>query len=131
MFIKYAGTSSLSPAYDSIEWLPLFILTLSWAGFSAEITVLPDFTPNEYLYEKHKDKGSERWEVFAWAIRDVLMKHGGFKNCSQPLSEKFRYEQFMQSKKGAVNPHKLSVSVEAQAPETDMELFSPEKREKE
>lgn len=43
-----------------------------------EIVILPDFQPNEYLFETHKSKGEERWEVFAWAVRDVMMSIGDF-----------------------------------------------------
>ena len=39
---------------------------------------LPTFMPNEYLYEKYKDRGDERWEVYAWAVRDVIARFGGF-----------------------------------------------------
>jgi hypothetical protein len=48
-----------------MEFLPLAILHLSWAGFSVKVNVLPDFTPKEYLFETHTDKGQERWEVYA------------------------------------------------------------------
>jgi hypothetical protein len=40
---------------------------------------LPIFQPNDYLFEKHRDKGKEKWEIFAWAVRDIMAKHGGFK----------------------------------------------------
>jgi len=33
---------------------------------------LPAFQPNEYLYTKHADKGKERWEIFAWAVRAAM-----------------------------------------------------------
>ena len=39
---------------------------------------MPPFEPNEYLFEKHADKGNERWEIFAWAVRDAMMKSGDF-----------------------------------------------------
>ena len=42
------------------------------------VHVLPDFQPNEYLFETHKDKGTERWEIYAWAVRDIMMKAGNF-----------------------------------------------------
>lgn len=39
---------------------------------------LPLFVPNDYLFEKHKDKGTEKWEIIAWAVRDAMAKVGGF-----------------------------------------------------
>jgi hypothetical protein len=28
------------------------------------------------LFEKHSDKGYERWEIYAWAIREIMSKAG-------------------------------------------------------
>jgi len=39
---------------------------------------LPAFQPNDYLFTKHADKGTEKWEIFAWATRDLMSKVGGF-----------------------------------------------------
>lgn len=39
---------------------------------------MPIFEPNDYLFEKHADRGKEKWEVFAWAARDAMAKVGGF-----------------------------------------------------
>jgi hypothetical protein len=36
------------------------------------------FLPNEYLFETHKDKGKDKWEIFAWAVRDAMAKNCGF-----------------------------------------------------
>ena len=63
--------------------------------------MLPVFKPNDYLFEKHADKG-ERWEVFAWAVRDVMLKTGGFKPCDQSLREKLAYEKYMQHLEKAI-----------------------------
>ena len=43
------------------------------------VTHLPIFVPNDYLYKTHADKGKEKWEIYAWAIRDIMMKAGGLK----------------------------------------------------
>jgi 1-acyl-sn-glycerol-3-phosphate acyltransferase len=77
IFVKY-GYHTLNPAFDTIEFLPLLILTLSWGFYNFEVTVLPDFTPNEFLFEQHADKGQERWEIYAWAVRDAIIKGGKF-----------------------------------------------------
>ena len=81
IFLKYSfGT--LNPAFDTIPFLALLILTLSTpCGMSCEVNILPNFKPNEYLFETHKDKGQERWEIFAWAVRDVIVERGGFEAC--------------------------------------------------
>ena len=54
MFMKYKY-HTVNPAFDTMEFLPLAILHLSWACFSCEVNVMPDFQPNDYLFETHKD----------------------------------------------------------------------------
>lgn len=55
--------------------LPIIFLNLSWLGIQRiQMKVLPDFEPNEYLFETHADKGKERWQIFAWAVRDIIAK---------------------------------------------------------
>eukprot|EP00356_Strombidium_inclinatum_P016455 CAMPEP_0170493354 /NCGR_PEP_ID=MMETSP0208-20121228/13746_1 /TAXON_ID=197538 /ORGANISM="Strombidium inclinatum, Strain S3" /LENGTH=373 /DNA_ID=CAMNT_0010769273 /DNA_START=276 /DNA_END=1397 /DNA_ORIENTATION=+ len=103
IYMKYKF-GSVNPAFDTIEYLPLAILTLSWAGYSCDLSIMPDFTPNDYLFENHADKGSERWEVYAWAVRDAMMKSGGFGECNIPLRTKLLYESYMQRHPGAAEP---------------------------
>lgn len=104
VFLKYSfGT--LNPAFDTIPFLALLILTLSTpCGMCCEVNILPNFKPNEYLFETHKDKGQERWEVFAWAVRDVIMERGGFEACDIQLRQKVQYENYMQQVEGAKVP---------------------------
>ena len=95
MFLKYKS-HTVSPAFDVMEFLPLIILHLSWAFYECEVVVMPDFQPNEFLFENHSDKGNERWEVLAWAVRDAMMKTGKFEACDLPLRQKMQYEAYMQ-----------------------------------
>ena len=66
-----------SPAYDIMPFLPLTVFGMCYGWIKCEIKVLPPFTPNEYLYTKHEDKGEERWEIYAWAIREIMAEVGG------------------------------------------------------
>ena len=54
---------------------------------------MPDFEPNEYLFSTHADKGGSRWEIYAWAVRDAMMRAGDFKyyHTDQTLATKFKY----------------------------------------
>jgi len=65
---------------------------------------MPPFEPNEYLFEKHADKGNERWEIFAWAVRDAMMKSGHFQPIDETLKSKFKYEEYMRCLPGALEP---------------------------
>ena len=67
--------------------------------WQVDIAVLPPFKPNDYLFEKHADKGKEKWEIFAWAVRDVMAKHGKFEKCAMTNAEKINYKEFMTGKK--------------------------------
>jgi hypothetical protein len=51
------------------------------------ITVYPVFEPTNYLWEKHADKGKEKWEIYAWAVRDIISKHTGLPAYDQHFSE--------------------------------------------
>ena len=50
-----------------------------WKSSECTLTHLPIFVPNDYLYTTHADKGKEKWEIYAWAIRDIMAKVGDFK----------------------------------------------------
>ena len=110
MILKYRESDpktlgTLSPAYEVIEFLPLAIMQLSLLPcFFCKVICLPDFEPNEYLFETHKDKGSERWEIYAWAIRDIMMKQGGLEECNYSWKHKDQYERYMRMTMGAEIP---------------------------
>ena len=104
--------STVSPAFEVMEFLPLAIIHLSWACFSCEVVVLPDFQPNEYMFEQHSDKGKERWEIFAWAIRDVMCTHGEFLKCNVSMRKKCEYEKYMQMQPNAIHPEDIVIDPE-------------------
>lgn len=97
VFLKYSYYQ-LSPAFDTMELLPLLIFMMSWACYCVEVNVMPDFQPNEYMFETHANKGEERWEIFAWAARDIMAKTGDFSECNNSLRQKLTYEAYMHHK---------------------------------
>ena len=66
---------TLNPAY-TFDILSLVILQLSTFDQKCVLYKMPDFVPNEYLYKTHTKKGQDRWEVYAWAVRDAMIKCG-------------------------------------------------------
>ena len=57
----------------------IVFMHLSWLGVQTlELKVLPDFEPNDYLFANHADKGEERWQIYAWAVKDIMAKAGNF-----------------------------------------------------
>lgn len=87
---------AFSPTWDSMTFLGQAPLMYSYPGtYGCKVRILPDFKPNKYLLETHKDKGESEWEIFAWAVRDVMARVGGFYKNEQHLSDKMLYKQFM------------------------------------
>lgn len=107
------AVTSVHPAYDTIEVLVLAILQLSWSCMMCRITEMPDFEPNEYLFENFKDKGKDRWEIYAWAVRDAMCKAGNLEPCDQTLKEKLVYEGYMQMKPKVLSPFMEKPTTEA------------------
>jgi len=90
MILKYKY-DGFSPAFDVIDFLPLATLSYCWRGLTCEVHYLPDFEPNNYLFETHKDKGKHRWEIYAWAVRDIMAKAGNFELSDCTLAQKLAY----------------------------------------
>ena len=103
IFLKYSFCS-LSPAFETVELIPLIILQMSQCCCQVEVGIMPDFKPNDYLYETHADKGREKWEIYAWAVRDAIAKTGGFKICDVPHRVKMEYEFYMRRLPHAKHP---------------------------
>lgn len=87
VILKYSyGT--LSPAWDVIPFWPLIIMHLSLFDFKCEVIELPTFTPNEYLYSQHADKGKDKWQIYAWAVREVMSAGGDIDKIEASLADK-------------------------------------------
>ena len=39
--------------------------------------VFPPFIPNDYFFEKFKDKKLEKGQLYAWAVREVMSQYSG------------------------------------------------------
>jgi len=104
------------------------MLCLPPCWFYCKVISLPDFEPNEYLFEQHPDKGESRWEIFAWAVRDIMMKQGDLGDNHMTWKNKDNYEKYMQMAKGAKIPEFApgGVPIEAPKPEATNLNFDPE-----
>ena len=62
--------------------------------------IMPEFTPNTIMLEKHAEKGKEPWEIYAWCVRDAIAKHSGLpKENNNNFKDKIAYVNFMQGQK--------------------------------
>lgn len=54
IFLKWSF-DTVNPAFDTIPFAALAVFTLSSpGGMHCEVNKLPNFTPNEFLFESHK-----------------------------------------------------------------------------
>ena len=91
VYLKYKFATS-SPNLDCIPFAAAFILALSGPyGISCELNILPNFKPNKFLFENHSDKGEERWELIAWAVRDIMLNSSKLQSCNFSLKQKALY----------------------------------------
>ena len=67
------------------------LMLISQPFNSLEVVRLPCFVPNEHLFTKHKELGTERWEVFANAVRNCMADAMNFPKSTQSVPEKFAY----------------------------------------
>ena len=106
----------LSPAF-TIMPLPLLILQFSSFLNSMKITVrdLPDFHPNEWMFTKHINcenhrETLDRWEIYAWAVRDAMIRAGGFNQEKFLMRQKIVYDKYMMGNdKKAILPPRMHV----------------------
>ena len=99
LVIKLDLTATVSVSFEIIDELPRTILHLCWYGWqNIELIVMPDFEPNEYLFEQHNDKGSERWQISAWAVRDAMSKVSNLPVSDMPFRLKGAYWNYLAKK---------------------------------
>ena len=93
MKIKY---SNVNPTFDVMNLKDLIVLMFANPGFTiSTLYIMPPFVPNQYMLDRHQDKGHYDWEIYAWCVREVMAKVGGFGLCEQSYREKLDYEKFM------------------------------------
>ena len=80
----------------------IFFWFASPCPYSVVLHIMPPFRPNEHMLTKFADKGSEPWEIYAWCIRDLIAKSGGFKVSDSSLRDKFAFEDYMQRRSHSV-----------------------------
>ena len=84
-------TGMVHPAVESIdEPIMLWYLCCSLSPIKIDVKQMPIFEPNDYLFEQHADKGDEKWEIYAWATRDLMCKVGKFGRSDMAWRDKIK-----------------------------------------
>lgn len=81
--------------YGCLNNFDILTLFIAYGTYTHYINVLPPFQPNDYLFEKHADKGTEKWEIYAWAVRDVIAKVNQLEKSEISLRDKLTYFDYM------------------------------------
>lgn len=92
----FSFNGMMHPTYDVISFFELVVLTAaSFTTCSTKMMIMPTFVPNDYMFEKFADKGTEKWEIYAWCLRDAMSIASGLPCTDQSLAEKLEYERFL------------------------------------
>ena len=93
-------TGQIVPAFDTLEMIHLLIMLMSsLEPITCKLTMMPEFTPNTVMLEKHADKGEEPWEIFSWCVRDLISKTSGLpKDDNASYRNKAKFVDYMQFK---------------------------------
>ena len=76
-YVKVSG-GSVNIQYCMLDLPVVCIMLMSELWFrTATLNILPIFTPNEFMLERHADKGEQDWEIYAWCVRDAISKASG------------------------------------------------------
>jgi hypothetical protein len=96
MWYQRQNCSSVHAAFDCLPQNILLILVFSNLYNNVEVLMFPQIIPNEYLWKTHADKGKEKWEIYAWACRDMWSKY--FKRPvldNVTIKDKIEYENLL------------------------------------
>ena len=84
----------MSPDYATLRGVELgFLMVSEFTLQPIRAHTYPVFVPNDYLYTEYAKtipghEKMEKWEVYAHAVHDFLMREGGFGSNEQALREK-------------------------------------------
>ena len=85
--VKYSS-SYFNPAHDVMPMHIHFVILLSQIVNHIEVTQLPVFAPNEYLFKTHMKTGEEKWQVYAEAVRQCMSDASGLPKSETTLQKK-------------------------------------------
>lgn len=100
-YLILLNKGELSLAMDVIEMLYHIFIVICNPYFTVTLMHFPVICPNEYLYTKSKfaDEKKEKWEVYAEAVRDVMVRTGNLEKSNLTYEDKMTYLQFLRGNK--------------------------------
>ena len=70
-----------------------FVRTLASFKLKVQFADLPIIKPTEYMFEKNKDLGKEKWEIYANVVNKIYAEIGGFKQCNIRFRDRVLYQK--------------------------------------
>lgn len=101
MKVYWSLTSGINSLSLTLGLNHLTFMHLSVGPHYVTLNVLPDFYPNEYLFENHKENydaesnENQRWKSYAFALREIMVDAGQFDEEPYQVKDKMMYERFM------------------------------------
>lgn len=77
------------------DYVVVLLLCCCVSRTIATCKVYDVFHPNQYMYNKFAKEGKHKWQVYAEAVREVLMKETGMKRCDTSFNEVAQYWKYM------------------------------------
>lgn len=99
-FIQKHSSVLFSAAYDTLTLHAHLVLMLCSPLHTITVYKMPPFIPNEYLYDTHTDKGEDKAEIYAWALREAMSKASGMPKSDMPIRKRLEYEGLFIEKPG-------------------------------
>jgi len=87
LVVKYSS-SEFNPAHDVMPMHIHLVVLMSQFTNSLEVTDLPIFEPNKYLYETHRKADQQNWEVYANAVRECMSDISGLPTSEASIKDK-------------------------------------------
>ena len=96
-YLLILNKNTISLAMDVIEMLYHLFIIVCNPYFTITLLKMPVFAPNEYLFTKSKfaQGQTEKWMIFAEAVRDAMSKAGNLEKSSLTYDDKMNYLEIL------------------------------------
>ncbi len=69
--------------------------SLAYFNINMYFVDLPVINPTDYMFEKYKSLGKEKWEIFAEVTRRIICEVGGFEMSDKNFRDQKKYVKAM------------------------------------
>jgi hypothetical protein len=88
---KYDQNGGFSLDLGATQMGDHVIMALCFLWHDLTVTKLPVIKPTSYMFEKYKDLGTEKWEIYAEVVREMWCEIGGFEKSNKTFRDTLDY----------------------------------------